>query len=67
MYFILSWLILGTIGMIGLKKILQIPINGLNIALFVLAVVLLGDVLFVMWLVTLGVLYVRDKYFTKTK
>lgn len=61
--FLLFWVGLGLIGGIGIGRILKIQASGLNITFLIFGVVLLGDFLFIVWLVALGIIHLRDKIF----
>ena len=66
--FLFFWLILGLVGAIGLCKTLDIPFSNFNIALIILGTLLLGDVLFIVFLAVFGLKYIEQNWkswFTK--
>lgn len=58
---------LGALGVLGLFYLLKVPFNWFNIVMGALLVIFVGNHLFLLFLVGLGVLYVKQKFFPENE
>lgn len=58
---------LGFFGALGLFYLLKVPFNWFNVIMALLLVVFVGNHLFLFFMVGLGVLYIKERYFSSKK
>ena len=58
---------LGFVGVLGLFYLLKVPFNWFNVVMALLLVAFVGNHLFLFFLVGLGVLYLKERFFPNKK